>query len=137
MASDQDIFAFRSRFPALGGLIDADISQALDTADVWIDATMWASQIDAALARQYWAAHMLQLQQLYASSAAEGGGIGAADVFVRQIRFGERHIAFQQRQAFTKSEASAGPGEQLLETTIYGQLFMQLRARNIMPIMVI
>lgn len=137
MATDQDIFAFRARVPALQGLTDADVSAALDATDIWLDGTAWASQPDFSLARQYLAAHLLQLQLLYASSAAEGGGVGAADVFVRQIRFGERHIAFQQRQAFTKSEASAGPGEQLLDTTIYGQYFLQLRARNFPPIAVI
>ena len=131
MATDQDIIAFRSRFPALIGLVDADISAALDTADISLDVNMWARLTDFNLARQYLAAHWLQLQILYASSASEAGGIGAADVFVRQISMGERRIAFQQRQAFTKAETALGPGEQLYDTTIYGQRFLELRWRNL------
>jgi hypothetical protein len=87
------------------------------------------------MARYYWAAHMLQLAQQQSASAAIGGS-GMADLFTRMVRYEGKMVSFGERQLFAK-EATAGPGEELLTLTYYGLMYLQLRTRNIMPVLVI
>jgi hypothetical protein len=135
MAKATDIFAFRSQFPEFASVKDADIATVLNTADIYLDSTMWSST-DFPLARMYWVAHMLTLQQMQGASI-ELGGTGMADLFLRQIRIGERTVSFGQRQFAKAAAAGAGPGEEMLSYTYYGQMFIQLRTRNIIPIAII
>jgi hypothetical protein len=135
MAKSSDIFAFRAQFPEFTSVSDADIAMIFNTADVYFDASQW-STTDFPLARMYWVAHMLSLMQEQGTSA-ELGGSGTADLFLRTVRIGERTVGFGQRQ-FAKGAASiSGPGEEMLSYTYYGQLFLQLRARNIIPIAIV
>jgi Protein of unknown function (DUF4054) len=135
MASSHDVFAFRAQFPEFATVKDADLAATLNTADVFLDASQWSPR-DFATARMYWVAHMLTLQQMQGASV-ELGGTGMADLFLRQVRIGERTVGFGQRQ-FAKAAASgAGPGEEMLAYTYYGQLFVQLRSRNIIAIAVV
>lgn len=135
MAKAQDVFAVRSQFPEFSQVSDADIAAVLNTADIYLDPTQW-STTDFPVARLYWVAHMLTLQQMQGASV-ELGGTGMADLFLRQVRIGERTIGFGQRQ-FAKAAASgSGPGEEMLSYTYYGQFFIQLRTRNIIPIAIV
>lgn len=138
MAKAQDIFAFRSQFPEFASIKDADLAAVLNTADIYLDADMWSAR-DFPLARMYWVAHMLTLSQQQAAiiSTTDGGSGGSFDLYLHSIRIGERTISFSQRKAFESSATTSGPGEQMLSYTYYGQMFIQLRTRNIIPIAVV
>ena len=51
--------------------------------------------------------------------------------------FGERLVSYQQRAGLAELMKAAAPGEALLELTVYGQAYLQLRARNIIPVAVV
>lgn len=135
MAKSADVFAFRAQFPEFASVKDADVAATLNTADVFLDASLWSVR-DFATARFYWVAHMLTLQQMQGASV-ELGGTGEADLFLRQVRIGERSVGFGQRNTAKGSTSGSGPGEDMLAYTNYGQLFVQLRSRNIIPIAVV
>jgi hypothetical protein len=135
MASTQSIYQFRSRFSEFDTVPDADIADALDISSMWLDPNLW-SAADYSLALMFWAAHYLSLKQQQLASV-QFGGTGSSDIFIRQISFGERRVAFNQRKNEMASEKMLGPGEQMLLWTIYGQQFLQLRARNIIPVAII
>jgi len=139
MATAQDIRAFKARFSDFKLTDDASIAAVLNTADVFLDPRVWPSARDFALARMYWAAHLLSLMQMNSANATLSGGAGgsSADLFVREIHIGERTVMFQQRRTFEKSDTGTGPGEEMLTATLYGQLFIQLRTRNFPLVMVL
>jgi|SRR5215831_3412115 len=132
MATSRDIFAFRARFSEFTGVTDADIAAVLDTADVFLDEGAWdVGSPDFPRAKEYFAAHMMSLLQTTKANIETGGsGAGFSDLFVRQIRIGERAMGFGQRQAFNNASENAGPGDMMLDLTYYGQLYEKLRARN-------
>jgi hypothetical protein len=134
MASTKLIYQFRSLFDEFSSASDADIGSSLDISNLWLDPTLWSAQ-DFPLAIMFWAAHYLslKLQQL---ASVEFGGTGATDLYIRQISFGERHVAFNQRSYEQAAEKMLGPGEQMLMSTIYGMQFIQLRSRNVIPVAV-
>jgi hypothetical protein len=137
MATSQDIYAFRGRFPELTAT-DAQIAAVLNTADIWLENNSQWSTRDFNLARQYWAAHLMVMQQMQGSgSTSEIAGVSLADMYVSSVKIGERTVTFQQRQSLANAEANAGPGETMLSATMYGQLFLQLRARNIIPVAIV
>lgn len=137
MATAQQIYKFRSQFNEFSGnnVADPDIALSIDTASLWIDQNLWSAN-DYPLAILYWAAHFLTLKQMQLASV-QLGGTGTTDLFIRNITFGERSVGFQQRQGAKSSEALAGPGEELLNETIYGQLYLMLRTRNVPGVAVI
>lgn len=137
MASSKDVLSFRSYFTEFEDSSDADIATVLNATDVFLDEAMWPNKKDFALARKYWAAHMLTLQLMQGSLKTSVAGVSLADVVLKTVRIGERHVGFEQRSAFANAEASAGPGEILQSTTMYGQLYLQLRSRNIIPVAIV
>lgn len=130
---------FQRRFPEFAGTDPALIQQQLDDAQIWIDGDLWNSQAEYRLAVLYWTAHYLYLSQWQGvnggASFTSQSGPSEADLFVRMIRMGDRSVAYGERN---KGGANAGamnsPGEGLLNITLYGQLYIQLRTRNIIPI---
>jgi len=126
---------FRQWFPEFSTVDDISISQSLMVAGLWIDPSKWSKK-DYPMAILYWAAHWTQLLQTQLATM-EIAGTGSTDIFLRQVRMGERSFSFQQRSGQKQVEAMAAPGESLLSQTIYGQLFIQLRARNIPAVMVV
>lgn len=136
MATSRDIYAFRSQFAEFETVSDGDIAVALNTASLWVDSTKW-STTDFPQALLFWAAHFLSLKQMQLASV-EFGGTGASDIYIRSISFGERHVVFNERKdAQSEADKMLGQGESMLLDTIYGQLFVQLRSRNIFPIAII
>lgn len=136
MASASDIIVLRARFPQFATVADPDIANAYDQADVFLDEAVWIPR-DWPLARLYWAAHMLTLYQQFTTAAAtETGGTGSTDLYVKTVRYGEKLVSYAERMAGADTMV-AGPGEALLATTIPGQLFLQLRTRNIFAIAVV
>lgn len=137
MATAQDMAAFRSKFESLASVDDASVASQFDMVDVEMGSgDNWPSQADFQLARLALCAHFVIMDQMQIATFALGG-IGMSDLFVRSIRFGERLVAFQQRKAFETVEETAGPGETLLSSTPYGQQYIRLRARNIIPVAIV
>jgi uncharacterized protein DUF4054 len=135
MAESKLIYQFRSQFSEFDSVPDADVASSLDISALWLDKTLWSAQ-DYPLAILFWAAHYLSLRQMQLASV-EFGGTGATDLFIRQISFGERRVSFNQRKYETAGEKMLGPGEQMLLSTLYGMQFIQLRSRNIIPVVIV
>ncbi len=138
MATSQDVIAFRLSYPEFKTLNDGDISAALDDADVWVDQRLWSVR-DYQTGRYLWAAHNLNiLIVLQGNLEAMGDKLGFANQTLATVGFGERRVAFRQlRLTQTGQNAYAtGPDQSLAETT-YGQLFLMIRSRNIMPILTV
>ena len=138
MATSRDVLAFRLSYAEFKSLNDADISAALDDADVWLDPLMWSLR-DFPTARYLWAAHNLNiLIILLANQEAMGEQMGFTNQTIATVGFGERRVAFKQLKgtAQSKNVYATGPDQLLAETT-YGQLFLALRSRNIMGILTI
>lgn len=138
MASAKDIYAFRGRFAELNAT-DAQIAAVLNTADIWLEQNSQWSTKDYALARMYWAAHLLVMQKIHGTNLSTSiAGVSLADMYVSNVKIGEREVQFQQRQLVgNKANDGVGIGEIMLASTIYGQLFLQLRSRNIIPVAIV
>lgn len=132
MALEPNVFAFRSRFPEFKDAPDADVQGALDVAALWVDSSTWAAG-DWPMAQLFWAAHYLSLMQQETSSSQFGGTAG---LFVRSIGIGERRVMFGERGA-GGGKASMAAVDALLSETTYGQLFMMLRNRNVIGVLVV
>ena len=142
MATAQDIIAFKAAYSEFSTDSDATIAAVFNTADVFLDASVWISQRDFAKAKQLWVAHILTLKNLMGASLSMAGASststtasgGLTDLFVRSIKIGERLVSFDRRQLLNTSRGSVstgtGPGEDNLLLTLYGNLFLQLRQRN-------
>lgn len=126
---------FRSRFSEFTKVSDPDIANALNFSSVWVDPTVW-TPADYPQAVLLWAAHYLSLWLLEKASV-QFGGTGDSSLYVQSISFGERHVTFGQRSGSQVNENMLGPGEQMLNDTIYGQMYIMLRQRNIIPIRII
>lgn len=133
MATGQQIYAFRSQYPEFDDVAEADIAISIDTASMWVDPQVW-TPTDVNLAVQLLAAHFLSLKQQLLSSTQS---TGISDLYVQSVAFGERRISFGQRRFEAAAEKMLGPGEQMLLSTFYGMQFIQLRARNIIPIAIV
>lgn len=131
----QQIYKFRSQFSEFEASTDAEIANAINFANLWVDQTKW-SATDYPQAVLLWAAHYLSLWLLEKASV-QFGGTGDSSLFVSSVSFGERHVTFGQRNMGQANENSLAPGEQMLMNTMYGQMFLMLRSRNIIPIAVI
>jgi len=136
MATSQDVIAFKAQMPAFAQVNDADIAAVLNTAGlVVVNDGTW-SPIDYPAALRYYAAWLLSLIQEQAANATITGS-GVTDLYVRSIRFGERDVTFAQRTALSNIERTSGPGEALLNVNVWGNMYLQLRYRNVVPVMVI
>jgi hypothetical protein len=135
MATATDIAAFRSQFSEITPVTDPQIAAVLNVTDVIVQPALWPSAKDYVLARMTYAAHLLTLVLMNTANATIDG-TGMSDLFVSSIGFGERHVSFSRR-TFEGVEGMVGPGENLLPTTIYGQLYLQLRNRNIVAVAIV
>jgi hypothetical protein len=135
MATSQEVNAFKAQFMELGSATDPQIAAALNTTAVMLGSgSNWASQDDFQLARQYYAAHLVVMQMMQMANASDGTGM--ADIMVTSIKFGERTIQFGQRGSAARLQEE-NPADATLYQTQQGQLFMQLRDRNIIAVMLI
>lgn len=143
MVPSQDVISFKSNLPIFASINDADVAAALNTASVMVpDDGTWM-ETDYPLALRYYAAWLLSMIQLQSWSASlmsmSGSSMagGATDLYVSAIRFGERDVSFGRRVPVFSRVSTLGPGEELLSLNIWGQMFQQLRARNIVPVMIV
>jgi hypothetical protein len=126
---------FRERFPEYNQISDRDIVLALQVADLFVDPNKW-NPADVQDARRFFAAHFLSLKQQQLASV-QIGGAGSMDLFIRSVGFGERRVMFGERTAMVKGEVKLGAGEAMLNYTVYGMMYLRLRARNIPSVVVV
>ena len=133
MATHADVLSFRATFVGLDNLSVGTIASSINTASVLIgDGSNWPKQTDYVEARMQLAAHIATLTQMYYANATIDG-TGMSDLYVSSIKFGERTIAFGRR---TYPMTNVGD-DAMLQLTMHGQLFLMLRNRNIIPIMIV
>jgi hypothetical protein len=143
MATSQDVIAFKALFPALAKFGDADISGAFRLADVMTDATAWDNPTTYRYARFLWVANQLVIMAILGqttlglassmSSSLTPAGIG----FLREVRFGERSVGFEQYRLFSQTAMNSGPIDAALGYTIYGLEYQGLRNREFPAVLVV
>jgi hypothetical protein len=136
-ASNADIAQFRSQFKEWSSVSDAQVAAAYNVADIIMDSTVWPSQRDFAMARLQLAAHLLAMSTQGTMFAASGLGGGVLGLYMSSIRFGERDVSFGTRPIFGTAGSAIGTldvGELNLVDTMYGQTYLLLRNRNIIPV---
>lgn len=114
---------------------DAVVASAINIVDMLLDPSVWPNLVDFANARMMYAAHLITMQATQAANAQHG--VGPLDLFVNNISFGERSVSYGTRANWGTIKGMAGSGEETLPLTLYGQMFLNLRNRNIIPIMVV
>lgn len=142
---------FFARFPEFVDQIDdTEFTALLEYAKLWVDPETWAEQ-DYAPALIYLVAHYARLSLLAIATnqanAGAAGGVGGItetplQTFLSTVTIGDRTVSWR---AAPKSAVNVGSGggsdvisaDEFLRRSYYGQLFLQLRRRNIFPIAVI
>lgn len=140
--SSQDVIAFKALFPALAKFGDADIAGAFRLADVMTDPSGWNPDTYR-YARFLWVANQLVIMAILGqttlglassmSSSLTPAGIG----FLREVRFGERSVSFEQYRLFTQTAQNAGPIDAALGYTVYGLEYQGLRNRTFPAVLVV
>lgn len=135
MTLQVNLFAFRNRFAEFKGVDDATILNFMDFALTQLDKETWSIGTDYEKGVLYLTAHLLSkfLQQ----QAQGADGSGPTDLFVSSIHFGERSVSFGRRGDSESSLGALGVGEKGLDDTLYGQLFLKLRSRNVIPVVIV
>ena len=132
-ATSQDVISFKARYPAFASFLDPDIANAFSLADLFTDPNNWTPSVYAA-ARQLWVANQLTVQRmmggLQVPGALSSSITAVGDLFVRERRFGERAVSYDQRNIFKQIAASAGTADLALSLTIFGIQYMALRDRT-------
>lgn len=130
MPIEPNIFAFRTRFPEFKDVGEGQIAIFFEFAKTQVDEKIWTD--DYALGILYLTAHHVSKYLVAQANAADGSG--ATDLFVSSISFGERSVAFGKRGESDTRLGALGVGERGLDDSLYGQMFLSLRSRNVMSI---
>ena len=130
---------FRRTFPELADYDGNLVRQAMFAAQSFADEVEWLPQ-DYPLALLYMAAHIaIQLKKAADDIAAASGGAGLAEgTFISSVSFGDRSVAFRQMRDWSQlGQGGASAAMKDLDETFYGQLYVKLRLRNIMPVLIV
>jgi hypothetical protein len=139
-ASNADIAQFKSQFKEFSSVGDAQVAAAYNITDVILDSSVWSSARDFAMARLQLTAHMLAMAIQGTMFAASGIGGGVLGLYMSSIRFGERDVSFGTRPTLGVASTAIGTldvGELNLVDTMYGQTYLLLRNRNIVPVAIV
>lgn len=144
MATSQDIIAFKTQMPVFASARDADIAAVLNTAAFMVPNDGTYDSLSYPRAMRLYAAWLLDLMQQQEANASLSGQEGESsstplDTVVSSITFGERTVSFAQRGLISSNSAAEtlGPGEALFNANIWGVMYLQLRSRNVVPVMVV
>lgn len=130
-----DTATFRAMFEEFKDVSNADVATALRVAYLFVDPKIWDAD-DYPDGVMFFAAHFLSLKQQELASV-QIGGAGSMDLFIRSVGFGERRVMFGERTAMIKGEVKLGAGESMLNFTVYGMTYLQLRARNVPSVAIV
>lgn len=135
MTLQANIFAFRNRFPEFKDVDEPIILNYMDFATTQLDKETWDLENDYERGILLLAAHLVSKHLQLAAQSSDGSG--ATDLFVSSIHFGERTVSFGRRGEADSTVGALGVGERALDDTMYGQMFLQLRSRNVIPVVLI
>ena len=132
MYSTQELIAvFRLTIPAMADVTDAELTSDIEIYRDYVSEKRFGKLFPKALA--YFIAHMRTLNDMIANAVADGGVADANVATGALIR--EKEGDLERAYADTSSSGSGDTeSEALLKKTLYGQMFLQLRAMVIVPV---
>lgn len=134
---------FKAFFPEFVAVDDTTIELFLSAATNWVRDD-WP-EADWKLAILYLAAHLLIMRPTVAvpGSGVGGGGstyAGDGDTYIKSVKFGDRQVTYDVKKG-ASSSASGGSvavrADEFLGMTQYGEIFLQIRRRNVFPVAII
>ena len=132
MYSTQELIdVFRLTIPAMADVTDAELTSDIEIYRDYVSEKRFGKIFPKALA--YFFAHMRTLNDMIANAVADGGVADANVATGALIREKEGDL----ERAYADPSASGSgdtESEALLKKTLYGQMFLQLRAMVIVPV---
>ena len=125
------IAVFRLTIPAMADVTDAELTSDIEIYRDYVSEKRFGKLFPKALA--YFIAHMRTLNDMIANAVADGGVADANVATGALIREKEGDL----ERAYADPSASGSgdtESEALLKKTLYGQMFLQLRAMVIVPV---
>ena len=129
--TEELIAVFRLTVPAMADVTDAELTSDIEIYRDYVSEKRFGKLFPKALA--YFIAHMRTLNDMIANAVADGGVADANVATGALIREKEGDL----ERAYADPSASGSgdtESEALLKKTLYGQLFLQLRAMVIVPV---
>jgi hypothetical protein len=132
MYTTQELIAvFRLTVPAMADVTDAELTSDIEIYRDYVSEKRFGKLFPKALA--YFIAHMRTLNDMIANAVA-GGGVADANVMTGAL-IREKEGDLERAYADVSSSGSGDTeSEAILKKTVYGQLFLQLRAMVIVPV---
>ena len=129
--TEQLIAVFRLTIPAMADVTDAELTSDIEIYRDYVSEKRFGKLFPKALA--YFIAHMRTLNDMIANAVA-GGGVADANVATGAL-IREKEGDLERAYADASSSGSGDTeSEALLKKTLYGQMFLQLRAMIIVPV---
>lgn len=126
------IAVFRLTIPAMADVTDAELASDIEIYRDYVSEKRFRKLFPKALA--YFIAHMRTLNDMIANVVADGGN-GGDPSFTAGALVREKEGDLERGFGATSSKGSGDTeSEALLKKTIYGQMFLQLRAMVIVPV---
>ena len=133
MYSTQELIeVFRLTIPAMADVTDAELTSDIEIYRDYVSEKRFGKLFPKALA--YFIAHMRVLNAMIANAVAGGGGVadgGVATGALIREKEGDLERSYADPSASGSGDTES---EALLKKTLYGQLFLQLRAMAIVPV---
>ena len=134
---------FKAFFPEFVAVEDDTVNLFISAAQNWVRDD-WP-EADWRLAILYLAAHLLIMRPTTAvpGSGVGGGGstyAGDGETYIKSVKFGDRAVTYDVKKGASSSEYSgsvAVSADTFLGMTQYGEIFLQIRRRNVFLVAVI
>lgn len=132
MNTQEIIAVFRLTIPAMADVTDAELISDIEIYGDYVSEKRFGKLYPKALS--YFIAHMRTLNDMIANVMADGGNGGDASFSAGSLtreREGDLERSFA---AVSTTGSGETDSEAMLKKTVYGQLFLQLRAMVIVPV---
>ena len=132
MYSTQELIeVFRLTIPAMADVSDAELISDIEIYKEYVSEKRFGKLYPKALS--YFIAHMRTLNDMI-TAAVESGGNAGDPTFTAGALIREKEGDLERGYGISSSSADDSDSEALLKKTIYGQMFLQLRAMVIVPV---
>lgn len=121
---------FKTKLPQLADEDDANIAASLELASMFVDPLVWTEK-DYATGVIYLAAHYLLQQKALSSTSGSGGSSSGAETYVSSVSFSDRKVSYGLVKSSSSGGSSGALSDADLSKTMYGQVYMRLRQRNV------
>lgn len=129
--TEQLIAEFRLSVPAMADVTDEELTSDIEVYRDYVSEKRFGKLFPKALS--YFIAHMRTLNDMIANAVADGGvadGNVATGALIRE-KEGDLERAYADASSSGSGDTES---EALLKKTLYGQMFLQLRAMVIVPV---